>query len=148
MNSFELTIKVGVGPFLIGAPIKKLLSSFPHEKHVLKDFPSPGENRVYYSFFNESIEVFIDEKAKIDDIYCKTACWYDGINLIGLRFDLFLNHFNLSDENLVAENIYTIRQGAGQTQKVYTIDELDLQVWVYRKKIVTIIVSNMDDLDD
>jgi hypothetical protein len=148
MIDFNLTIKVGVGPFLIGAPIKKLLLAFPYEKHILKDFPSYGENRIYYSFFNESLSVFVDKMAKIDDISCKRECRHNGTNLIGLKFDLFLSHFNLSGDNLIAENIYTIKEGRGQTQQVYDIAELDLQVWVYRKKIVTIIVSNMDGLDD
>jgi hypothetical protein len=34
--------------------------------------------------------------------------------------------------------------GKGQTQKVYDLDDLGLQIWVYRKKIVTVIVWNPD----
>ena len=75
----------------------------------------------------------------IDDICCRESCVYNGIELIRMKFEDFLN---IIDEKPCSHEIYYIpcKDNWGQNQHVYVFDKSGLQVWVWRGKIRTIII--------
>lgn len=91
-----------------------------------------------YDFYEDHIIVWV-EKDKIQNICCKTACYWKGNNLINMKYDEFVEKYQLIPDD--SDNIYLLVNGHGQNQKVYDFDKIGLQIWVWRKKIVTVIVS-------
>lgn len=139
MKEFELIPKIGVGSFRLGVHIDVYTARFSFE------YFSKGEEFIsdFYDFFDGLLSVYVDEQHLIKDIRCTTYCFYKNKNLIGSKFDDFLKTENYQGR-IQTEAIYMLVNGKGQTQRVYDLDDLGLQIWVYRKKIVTIIVWNPD----
>jgi hypothetical protein len=59
----------------------------------------------------------------------------------------FLNEENYAAD-LTFDSLYFLVEGKGQTQKVYDLDELGLQLWVYRGRSVTAIIWNPDQFEE
>lgn len=135
--------KIGVGIFRLGKNIDFYIQKMSYEYY------SKGEEFIsdLYTFYNESLEVFVDQNGLIEDINCSHFCYYKGKNLIGYNFDKFLIEENYQG-SLQKEKIYLMVEEKGQTQTVYDLDDLGLQIWVYRKKIVTVIVWNPNDYEE
>jgi len=76
---------------------------------------------------------------QIVDICCRESCIYNGIELINMKFEDFLNI--IKEEPLNHDICYIpFRDNWGQNQHVYVFEKFGLQVWVWRGKIRTIVI--------
>ena len=113
------------------------MSRFSHEYY------SKGNNEFaddLYEFLSPSLSIWTDDSHKISIIGCYKECYWAGRNLIKMPFDEFLLSYNVTPDK--SENIYILVNGKGQNQTVYDFDKLGLQIWVWRKRIVTVLISN------
>lgn len=62
-----------------------------------------------------------------------------------MSFEEFLSFYKVAPD--YSDKIYILVNGRGQNQMVYDFDKLGLQIWVWRKKIVTVLVSNYEACD-
>lgn len=100
-----------------------------------------GEGYCYNSckFDNLGVVLWSDDDKKINNIRCTKYCYWQGKNLIKMPFDEFLSKYGIKPYK--SEMIYTlVGENRGQNQMVYDFDNYGLQIWVWRKKIVTVIV--------
>ena len=147
MNNFELVPKISLGIFRLGESIDVYTSIldyvlYPKNEGLVSGFYD------FYDFYEGDIVVYTDNSGYIDDIRCRKYCYYNGQNLIGLNFDKFIESVSIDKEKTQKDEIYILVKDKGQTQQVYDIDDLGLQIWVYRKKIVTVRVWNPDAYED
>ena len=125
--------KKSIGNFAIGDPFNKFLKG----KY---DYYHKNENYSYdlYVFYEPIIDVYTNDKDLIDSIRCSNTCTWEDKNLIGMGLLEFIALSELKPDS--SENVYLMVDGKGQNQTVYEFDELRLQVWTWRQKIVTIIL--------
>lgn len=143
----EIVLKQGCGEFVLGKDIRTLLH-LPHTRESLRD---GGSGEKYEYTFDNGIEVWCEKKI-ITALYFnpyfnpKTQCWYKGYNLIGMSYKDFLSIIGSQAD---AEDVIYIKKANkknGENQRVYDFDKEGLQVWVWRGKIVSIILGD-DDKD-
>ena len=147
MNNFELVPKISLGIFRLGESIDVYTSIldyvlYPKNEGLVSGFYD------FYDFYEGDIVVYTGNSGYIDDISCRKYCYYNGQNLIGLNFDKFIESVSIDKGKTQKDEIYILVNDKGQTQQVYDIDDLGLQIWVYRKKIVTVRVWNPDAYED
>ena len=135
METFELIPNKSYGIFVIGEYIEKYL----HLDHVISELEFDED----YEFSNFKINVWVKKK-KIETIRCDAECYLQGRNLIGMLYEDFLAL--VKDEPSKEDICYVpVYRNRGQNQKVYDFDDLGLQVWVWRNKIRTILISNYEE---
>ena len=98
---------------------------------------------VYY-FDNLNFDIWV-ENDKIVVINCEIECYWQGKNLIGMLYDDFLALINYQQPDKEEILYVPVDRDRGQNQTVYTFDHLGLMVWVWRKKIRTVLISNYED---
>lgn len=143
MENLELQFNRSYGNFMIGDPISKYLS-LPHVVEYYSEDPNEYNS---YNFYESKVILWVNDKGKIETIRCEIECYWCSKNLIGLPFDDFLILAGRQPDEEESYYVY-IAENKVQKQKVYTFDSWSLQVWVWRKRIVTILISNYDLLDE
>lgn len=134
VEKYNFIPKKSVGLFILGSKIDSYrLLPFNKIQHRTK-----LDSYDSYDFYEDHIIVWV-EKNKIKNICCKTACYWKGNNLINMKYDEFVKKYQLIPDD--SDNIYLLVNGHGQNQKVFDFDIIGLQIWVWRKKIVTVIIS-------
>ena len=136
----ELIPNKSLGIFILGSSIKKYVH-LPHDlaKNEVKYFSYDS-----YNFYELGLIVWV-EKGKVETVCCKNECYWRGYNLLKMPIDKFQSLYNVMPDK--SEKIYHLVNGRGQNQMVYDFDKLGLQIWVWRKKIVTVLVSNYEACD-
>ena len=144
MDNIVLIPNKSVGPFVIGDSIDKYLS-YPHIYERRQAIPTYSYDS--YTFDDYKVTVWTKNNI-IETVRCDEECFWEGQNLIKMPFDEFLERYQLKPDN--SESIYLSVYGRGQNQMVYDFDDVGLQVWVWRKRIVTVLVSDnsLDLIDD
>jgi hypothetical protein len=132
-----------LGAFVLGEEINKYFNLKHYVTHYEEKETSSYDS---YEFYELNVIVWV-ENGKITTIKSDTECYWQGKNLIKMSFEQFLIDYKLvPDESAM---IYTlVSENRGQNQMVYDFEDLSLQIWVWRKKIVTVIVSNYHDIKD
>ncbi|WP_321518436.1 hypothetical protein [uncultured Bacteroides sp.] len=141
MKTLELIPNKSVGIFCLGSDVRK----YTHIPHYLTKNKENDFSYESYDFYEQDIVVWV-EKGRIETLCCKNRCYWQGLNLIKMPFDEFQSLYNVVPDK--SENIYLLVNGRGQNQTVYDFDKLGLQIWGWRKKIVTVLVSNYQDCED
>jgi len=141
IKDLTLVPNISVGVFIIGDRINNY-TDYPHvvERHKEKEFSYDS-----YMFLNQDVILWVENK-RIETIRCEKECYWDGNNLIKMPIEKFLLTYNLIPDKL--DNIYLLVNGKGQNQQVYEFDNLGLQIWVWRKKIVTVLAANYQQIDN
>lgn len=140
MNKKGLILNKSYDDFMLGTSVTNYINR-PHQidKH---DDPFTWE---CYIFFQNGfdIELWCENKI-IKSICCNQSCIYKGKELINMNYTEFLC---LIDETPLAHDIIyvLVNKNHGQNQHVYDFDKSGLQVWVWRNKIRTVIISNSID---
>lgn len=132
-----LILNTSYNDFALGTHISNYFSK-RHEEGVASD--DPLDDIVSYDFYDEGVDVWCINGI-VDSVRCDTTCYYEGVNLVGMKYDEFLNRFHFSpiDEDV----IWLEGEGKnGQNQHVYDFDKEGLQIWVWRNRIRTVIISN------
>lgn len=134
MYNIVLIPQVSVGKFILGDNI----SNYLHISHRVIHHDEDQIPYDSYIFDDLGITIWV-ENNKVDTVSCIVECIWKDKNLIKMKFDDFLSICNnIPDKE---ESIYLLVNGRGQNQIVYDFDDLGLQIWVWRKKIVTVIIS-------
>lgn len=140
MNNIELVLNKSYGDFIIGDDISNYLHK-PHEVILSKGDPEAFDYRYYdsYYFDDTNFAVWV-QNGKIETICCSIECFWQGKNLIKMPYEEFLTLVDQQPDD--EEDFYVpLSRNKGQNQKCYTFSELGLMVWVWRKKIVTVLIS-------
>ncbi len=93
-----------------------------------------------YNFWEIPVIIWTDEETdkKIEVINCDDSCIWNGTELIGMPYAEFLETFGLKADK--HDNLYSegpkIR---GRNYDVYDFEDLGLMIWVWRKKIRTVL---------
>jgi hypothetical protein len=134
-ENYTLILNKSLGRFIIGDDIEKYL----HLNHLISDIET--FSRGCYDFYNETIAVWTTKK-KIETIRCNVKCYWQNQNLIGMLYEDFLVLANPQQPDDESVEYVLISSEKGQNQSVHTFYDLGLQVWVWRKKIRTVLISD------
>ena len=128
---------IGVGEFGFGDNIEKYLKRYSFEYEE-----SQGVTRESYTIMHPEITIYVNEDKVIESIGCYEECLYKGRNVIGMKIDEFVIHsgHHYEDEpdclDFEEDNI---------PQYVYEFEDIGLQVWAKKDKIVTVIASKFEE---
>ena len=139
-----LILNTSYNDFILGTHVSDYFDK-RHEEGVASD--SPYSDTVSFDFYDDGVDIWCENNI-IEPIFCETTCIYEGVNLIGMKFDEFLNRFHFSPND---EDIIWLEYGNGkngQNQHVYDFDKEGLQIWVWRNRIRTVIISNYTNIPD
>ena len=139
MEKISLIPKKSYENFILGDDITNYL----HLPYHMKSSDDPIVYDVYY-FDNLNFDIWV-ENDKIVVINCEIECYWQGKNLIGMLYDDFLALINYQQTDNEEILYVPVDRDRGQNQTVYTFDHLGLMVWVWRKKIRTVLISNYED---
>lgn len=130
--------------FVLGDDIANYLH-LPHDMTFHDDptYSIPGFYDVYY-FDKVNFGVWVED-GKIVTISCDVECYWQGENLINMKYDDFLDLINHQEPNSEEVLYVPVSRGRGQNQKVYNFDKLGLMLWVWRNKIRTVLISSEED---
>lgn len=126
----------GIGPFDFNEPIAKYESPF----FLVKD-TNEGDKYDVYSLEYPAADLYVQDGI-IESINCYEECIYKGRNIIGMTIDEFIKFYEI----LPIEDIDELDfEEDNIPQYVYEFDQIGLQVWVKRGKILNVIASGVDD---
>ena len=127
--------------FVLGDNISNYLH-LPHRIDFYDDDPYICHDTYYFDNFN--FEIWVVD-SKIDTICCDIECYWKDKNLIKMPYDIFLTMINYQQPDS-EDSLYVLTsKHSGQNQKVYDFNNIGLMVWVWRKKIRSILISNYED---
>lgn len=125
-----------IGIFVLGDDIQEYLY-LPHKITRHEEYEPSYDS---YDFYESNVVLWVEE-GKINTIRCTVDCYWEGYNLIKMPFEEFILKYEITPNK--SESIYTlVGDNRGQNQMVYDFDDLGLIIWVWRKKIVTILSYN------
>ena len=143
MKKTGLILNKSYDDFILGDNIIRY-KNMPHQIHKHND---PDVWECYIFDLNGSeIELWC-ENAVIKSICCNHSCIYKGQELINMNYQEFLH---IIDEVPVTHDVIYVltNKNCGQNQHVYDFDKSGLQIWVWRNKIRTVVISNSKDNDE
>lgn len=143
MKKTGLILNKSYDDFKLGKNIIEYIS-IPHQIDI-HDEPYPWD---CYTFIQNGYEIELwCENNIITSICCNQSCIYNGQELINMNYNKFLQ---IIDEVPIAHDVVyvLVKKEYGQNQHVYEFDKSGLQVWVWRNKIRTVIISNSVDDED
>ena len=120
------------------------ISSYLHLPHKIESYDDPYIYYDTYYFDNFNFKVWV-ENGKIETIKCDKECYWKGKNLINMFYEDFLMLIDYQQPDNADILYVPVSKNRGQNQKVYDFDNLGLMIWVWRKKILNILISNYED---
>ena len=139
-KAFEFVPNVSLGIFHLGYQIKEYLNlEYTHDILSMEQYDLPDIDSYYFP--KHGVEISINDQHQIEYITCRTVCIWNGKNIIGMLLRDFLKQYNLHPIDEEGSLFYL--EEPRHTQRAYDFKEdVGLQVWVWRKHIVTVIISN------
>ena len=137
MENTGLIVNKSYENFILGDDITNYL----HLPYHMESSDDPLDYDAYY-FDNLNFDIWV-KKGKIVTISCEIECYWQGENLIKMPYDDFLALVNYQQPDKEEVLYVPINRDRGQNQTVYNFDELGLMVWVWRKKIRTVLIFNI-----
>ena len=140
MEKDKLIPNISYETFILGDSI----SNYLYLPYRIESHDDPYIYYNTYCFDNFNFDIWV-ENDKIATIRCDKECYWKGENLINMLYEEFLiliDYQQPSDEDIL---YVPINRDRGQNQKVYTFDYLGLMIWVWRKKIRTVLIYNYED---
>ena len=72
--------------------------------------------------------------------------WYPTTqSMIKVVYEDFIKQFQITPDNIDKEWLRGISTANGRNYDIYTFDSLGISLWVWRKKILEIMISSIDD---
>ena len=136
MKSALLNPQVSVGDIKLGANIEDYPNRQLEYSYLILGVPN-----CTYSFSENPVTAFADERGNIEGIHCEVECLWRGANLIGMNIADFEKLARQSHSGEV-DHIHIETAAGEQLQKVHEYDDLGLQIWVFADAIVAIIASD------
>ena len=140
MRDIEIIPNTSVGHIKIGDSVNRYLN----DKYVyFKKDINDEYMEDYYEFLDPPLIVFVNKSNRITTINCKVRCVWKDKNLIGLSLGEFIELSGKEPDS--NEEIYVLlAYNKGQKQSVYSFEELGMQIWTWKNKIVTVSCTNYD----
>ena len=104
-----LILNTSYNDFILGTHVSDYFDK-RHEEGVASD--SPYSDTVSFDFYDDGVDIWCENNI-IESICCTKTCIYEGVNLIGMKFDDFLNRFHFSP-NPNDEDIIWLEGGDGE----------------------------------
>jgi hypothetical protein len=138
MNDTELKPNISVGPIKLGDNIEKY---FRYKHIYFKKDVADEYMEDYYEFMQPPLIVFINGSGEVTTINCHVECFWKSKNLIGLSIRDFIKLSKKKPDS--HEKVYVLTDHkTGQTQDVYSFEDLGVQIWGWKNKIVTVSCTN------
>ena len=140
-DNFELglVLNVSYDIFILGDEIEKYL----YLKPIITHFDDINNSYDSYYFQDKDVTIWLEDKT-ISTIRCTNYCFWLGQNLIGMKYDSFLDRYKILPEESEILYVYDDSINRGQNQIVYSFDKEGLLIWVWRNKIKTVLVSKYE----
>lgn len=139
VNANNFIPNVSLGCFSFGTNIKRYLNN-----HTFIYLKNPNRSEGYgfdtYNFEKLNLEVWTDDKGVIQCVRSENDCFWNNVNMIGLRYVKFKEIFNAQPDS---EDICFFPDGT--SQHVYDFDSIGLQLWVRYGIIRTVIAGKIVD---
>lgn len=121
--------------------LESSISDYQSLSHELEYIHENIDEYDSYYFNDFKLSLLVDVNGIIKTIETSEECYWNGINLIGMYYEHFLSLASkVPDEE---DCLYVLlSEKRGQNQKVYTFNDLGLMIWVWRRKIITVQISN------
>ena len=140
MGRKGLILNTSYDDFEIGSNISKYYKL----THSVDRYDIPYSWECYnYSHDGVEIELWCENKI-VKNICCSQSCIYKGKELINMNFNDFLQAIEEIPESHDVIYVPTSNK-RGQNQQVYDFEESGLQIWVWRNRIKTVIISNSNN---
>jgi hypothetical protein len=141
MNNYALILNKSLGEFIIGDNIEEYLRLSHTVNHIDLETYSYDS----YAFYNNTITIWTTSDNKIDTIRCESKCYFKNQNLIGIPYEKFIVLVSRQPDS-ESTGYVPVYLGRRQKQKVYEFIALGLQIWVWRKKIKEVLISQYDNV--
>ena len=130
---------ISLGQFVLGSDIRIYLKT---ASYIFEENPDKDKGYGYDSYYFEknNLEVWTDSNGIIESIRSEYACYWNNINVIGLRFEKFKAIYHLEPDS--EDRCYFPN---GSSQHVYDFESVGIQIWVRYGIIRTAIVSRLSD---
>lgn len=138
--SLELIPNISYDVFILGDEIE----NYSHLKSRVSYSHNTNDPYDSYFFIDKEVTIWVKDGI-IDTIRCVSHCYWLGQNLIGMKYDSFLNEYKIIPESFEKIYVYDGSINRGQNQTVYTFDREGLLIWVWRNKIKTVLVSTYEE---
>ena len=135
-----LILNTSYDDFVLGANINNYLDRdyWKERYNICDDYDND------FFFFKEGIGVWCDIDGTINTIDCDTTCVFKGIELIGMKYSLFLDM--IKEKPYHEDIVYLMGDGPrGKNHHVYDFDNSGLQVWTWRGKIRQVLISKSEE---
>ena len=128
---------VSLGQFVLGSDIRSYLRN---EAYVFEENPDKEKGYGFDSYYFDQLglEVWTDSDGIIESIRSEHACYWNNINIIGLRFEKFKEIYHLKPDS--EDKCYF---PDGTSQHVYDFELDGIQLWVRYGIIRTVIVCQL-----
>lgn len=139
-----LVLNTSYNDFILGTHISNYFNK-KHREGETSD--SPFSETVCFYFYDDEVDIWCVNNI-IESVCCKTRCIYKGVNLIGMKYNDFLNQFHFSP---IDKDVIWLEGGEGkngQYHQVYDFDDEGLQIWVWRNRIRTVIISDYTNIPE
>jgi len=138
-NTSLLVPNVSLDKFILGSDIRGYLKNV---SYVYEENPDTKKDVGYdsYCFENPDLEVWTDKNGIIRSVRSETDCYWNNINIVGLRYNKFKEIFQLEPDDQEICYLYD-----GTSQHVYDFDSVGLQIWVWYGVIRTVIAYQATD---
>ncbi len=138
-NTSHFVPNVSLDKFILGSDIKRYLKNV---SYVYEKDPDTKKDVGYdsYCFEKPDLEVWTDKNGIIRSVRSETACYWNNINIVGLRYNKFKEIFQLEPDGQDICYLYD-----GTSQHVYDFYSVGLQIWVWYGVIRTVIAYQAID---
>lgn len=128
--------KIGLGPFKLGTNIDAYLRNY----NLFPNNTEEDDGTNWDSYKISGVDTFIDvENGVIESIRSFEFFYYMGKNLIGLT----LEELNQKLPNSAKEKGDSVEYEDGDIQTPYDYDDLGLQIWLSKNRVVSAICINL-----
>ena len=130
-----------VGCFEFGSGIADCIGTH-HLVEIPEEYNETVGWKVYRSPGDDNIRIF-SENGEVVSVACYDECLYQGVNLIGLSLEEFVQV--VGSQPLAQPDTILVDDGP---QKVFEFDDVEAQVWVKDEKVVTVFCGTRDEHEE
>lgn len=121
---------VGYNDFALGRNVADYLD----RPHTLRHFEPTFLSDTYH-FDDEDIDLWCNEDGTIYTIRCLSSCIYQGVELIGMPYEEFLQLMQIDYPDEIGSLYMMDADGKGHSEDVAGFHDLGLQVWVDNQRV-------------
>ena len=125
-----LVPNVGYNGFKLGCNVAEYIE----KPHTLRHFEPTFLSDTYH-FDDEDIDLWCNEDGTIYTIRCLSSCIYQGVELIGMSYEEFLQLMQIDGPDEIDSLYMMDADGKGHSEDVIGFYDLGLQVWIDNQRV-------------